>query len=369
MNYLNNIFLNKNNSLDFSHSKKVHAEQIHQMYKQLPAIFLGTNVGVILIALLFWDKVSHELVLKWFFFAFIIQGVYTLFLHNFYKKYVGSSSKKVSWDMLYIIHAFGMGCLWGAAGIMFFIPNSLEHQLLILFFIYISSSAAMIATAAYKPAFYFFIVPMVVPITILMAFENDFVHYIVSSATITYLIVIAYFNSSMNEMLTNSLRLRFENESLNKFSQEKCYQAEQANKAKSRFLASASHDLRQPIHAQSLFIGELQGTPQTPHAKKLINNLESSIEVMRDMFNELLDISKYDAGVVTPVFKSFSINVLLNNARKEFQICAKEKGIRIKVVPCHVIVNSDPILLARMIRNLISNGICFNWLQTKKRCH
>ncbi len=357
MNHIKNLFLDKNINTKYPHNKKIHAEQIKQMYMQLPAIFLGTNIGVILIALLYWDKVSHELVLRWLFFAVFIQGIYSFFLYKYYKKYANSSSKKISWDTLYIIHAFGMGCLWGTAGAMFFIKGSLEYQLLILLFIYISASAALLATAAYKPAFYLFIVPMVTPIMILMVLENDFVHYIISSATLTYLIVIIYFNSRINKMLMDSLRLRFENESLNKFSQEKYYQAEQANKAKSRFLASASHDLRQPIHAQNLFIGELQCTQQSPHAKKLINNLDTSIKVMSNMFNELLDISKYDAGVVHPILKTFSINTLLNNLSQEFQICANEKQITIRVAPCRLIVKSDPILLARMIRNLISNAI------------
>ena len=134
-------------------------------------------------------------------------------------------------------------------------------------------------------------------------------------------------------------------------------QLELANRAKSRFLAAASHDLRQPMHALGLFVGQLSDMIQYPEARKIVDQVHASVEAMEQLLNALLDISKLDAGVLTPQIEDFPLATLLQRMENNFAAEARAKGLRLRVRPCHLAVRSDPLLLERIIMNLVSNAV------------
>jgi two-component system CheB/CheR fusion protein len=134
-------------------------------------------------------------------------------------------------------------------------------------------------------------------------------------------------------------------------------EAERANMAKSRFLAAASHDLRQPLQTLSLLKGLLDKIVEEAPARKLLVRLEETTGAMSGMLNTLLDINQIDAGVVQPTVIDFPINTLLNRLRDEFTYHAEAQGLGFRVMPCRLIVRSDQHLLEQMIRNLVSNAL------------
>ena len=134
-------------------------------------------------------------------------------------------------------------------------------------------------------------------------------------------------------------------------------QAEMANVAKSRFLASASHDLRQPLQTLVLLQSLLSRTVEGEKAQKLVARLEETIGAMSGMLNTMLDINQIEAGVVLAEFVTFPINDLLLRMRDEFTYHAREQRLELRVVPCTISINSDPHLLEQMIRNLLSNAL------------
>jgi len=138
---------------------------------------------------------------------------------------------------------------------------------------------------------------------------------------------------------------------------EKKEEAEKANFDKTRFLAAASHDLRQPMHAMGLFIGELSNRIDTPEQRKIVEKVEESVEAMSGLLDSLLDISKLDAGVIVPQVQEFAIDALLNRLAQDFSPIALKRSITFRVHPIEATVLSDPILLERILTNLISNAI------------
>ncbi len=134
-------------------------------------------------------------------------------------------------------------------------------------------------------------------------------------------------------------------------------QLELANRAKSRFLAAASHDLRQPMHALGLFVGQLNDMIQYPEARKIVDQVRASVEAMEQLLNALLDISKLDAGVLSPQIDDFPLATLLQRMENNFAAEAKAKGLRLRVLPCRLAVRSDPLLLERIVMNLVSNAV------------
>ncbi len=134
-------------------------------------------------------------------------------------------------------------------------------------------------------------------------------------------------------------------------------QAQLANVAKSRFLAAASHDLRQPLQTLVLLQGLLAKTVEGEKAQKLVARLDETVNVMSSMLNTLLDINQIDAGAVRAETVTFPVNDLLERLRDEFAYHAQAQGLSLRVVPCGLSIHSDPRLLEQMIRNLLSNAL------------
>ena len=133
--------------------------------------------------------------------------------------------------------------------------------------------------------------------------------------------------------------------------------AQLASAAKSRFLAAASHDLRQPLQTLALLQGLLAKTAQNERAQKLIRRLDETLGAMTGMLNVLLDINQIEAGAVAVEAVSFPIDDLLSRLRDEFTYHAKAKRLVLRVVPCALWIRSDPRLLEQMLRNLLSNAL------------
>jgi signal transduction histidine kinase/ActR/RegA family two-component response regulator len=133
--------------------------------------------------------------------------------------------------------------------------------------------------------------------------------------------------------------------------------AERANQAKSRFFAAASHDLRQPLHALSLFVAALKARNHQPEAQTLIDNIEASTATMELLFNALLDISRLDAGTIEARPVHFPLKKMLLDLDHQFGAVAAEKQLRLRFRPCDVTLYSDPLLLERILVNLIANAI------------
>ena len=134
-------------------------------------------------------------------------------------------------------------------------------------------------------------------------------------------------------------------------------QAERANAAKSRFLAAASHDLRQPLQTLALLQGLLAKVVEGPKAQQLVTRIDETLGAMSGMLNTLLDINQIEAGTVRAQISTFSVNDLLERLRDEFSYHADAKGLQLRLVPCNVSITSDPRLLEQMLRNLIANAV------------
>jgi two-component system, sensor histidine kinase len=134
-------------------------------------------------------------------------------------------------------------------------------------------------------------------------------------------------------------------------------QLELANLAKSRFLAAASHDLRQPLHALNLFLGQFRNERSRSLRNLLLARMNTAVSSMNELFNALLDISKLDAGVLTPSISDFPLDRLFRRIEATFVAAARDKGLRLRLVSTHAWVRSDFILLERILLNLVSNAL------------
>jgi two-component system, sensor histidine kinase len=134
-------------------------------------------------------------------------------------------------------------------------------------------------------------------------------------------------------------------------------EAERANLAKSKFLAAASHDLRQPLQSLILFTGVLKGYVQGPRGEQALKQLENGLGALKALLDSLLDVSQLDAGIVTPEITDFPISAVLDEIAASYAPIAAAKGLGWQVEPCTDGVRSDVTLLGRVLRNLVENAI------------
>jgi signal transduction histidine kinase/CheY-like chemotaxis protein len=162
------------------------------------------------------------------------------------------------------------------------------------------------------------------------------------------------------EILCGLLRHRSEQTEdvmfLNMEIRDKSRQVAEASEHKSRFLAAASHDLRQPMHALGLFVAQLRRHMASAEGRRLVDRIDDAVTGMNELFNALLDITKLDAGVLTPTIAEFPIAELLRRIVGTFAPVAQEKGLSLRLVSSSAWARSDPVLLERIVLNLVSNA-------------
>ncbi len=134
-------------------------------------------------------------------------------------------------------------------------------------------------------------------------------------------------------------------------------QAEEATLAKSRFLAAASHDLRQPTHALGMFIARLGQLPMDARMAELVRSLEASVQSMQDLLGSLLDLSRLESGVMPVTVQAVNLQQLLDAMQPGLQQMALEKGLRLRIRPTPLWAESDTALLQRIVLNLVHNAI------------
>jgi signal transduction histidine kinase/CheY-like chemotaxis protein len=134
-------------------------------------------------------------------------------------------------------------------------------------------------------------------------------------------------------------------------------EAERANAAKTRFLAAASHDLRQPMHAIGLLIGMMRERLAQPDLRDLADKTHQAVQTMEGLFGSLLDISQLDAGAIRPKPEVFALQSLFERAALVYAPLAAAKGLALRVRPTREQVRTDPAMLERMIGNLLTNAI------------
>ncbi|MHB1941714.1 MAG: ATP-binding response regulator [Acidiferrobacteraceae bacterium] len=249
------------------------------------------------------------------------------------------------------------GMAWGAGGVLLFVPGVVHDQLLLLLVLASVSAGAVVALSALLPAFYTYILTSLFPVAVVLARQGDRFHTVLALLVLVYGGALSYFASIIHRILRESLQLRFEHVALLKEMMLKKEEAERANLGKSRFLAAASHDLRQPLHALGLFVAALEARVQATSARVLIKHIRSSLQALEDLLNSLLDISRLDAGVIVPRVFDSPLQPLFDRLEVEFGPQAEAKSLSLRVHPTDAAVATDPVLFERIVRNLLSNAL------------
>ncbi len=207
------------------------------------------------------------------------------------------------------------------------------------------------------PIFYSYALPkMIVAIVALIILGGD-TNLLLAFAMILFLLLTFGFARKIEHNIVNSIELRFENQDLVKQLRVTLTQADEANNAKSVFLSSASHDLRQPLHALALMVEVMGSSELNQQQADLQRNMMAAVNSTRDMLDSLLNMSKLEAGAISAEPKPFLVQTVFDRVDAEMWHSADKKDLSYRSRETTATANSDILIVELIIRNLISNAI------------
>lgn len=271
-------------------------------------------------------------------------------------------ARHVVWVLL-ILNAVD-GALWGALTWITLDTSTLAGSILVVSVLAAMAGGCMSTHSPVLPVFVAFVIPELAVVASKMWLLDDPAYNALSVAAALYIAALLGQARNSSRAARSAIELRFENTELvdqlrveTEIAEAAQREAEQANAAKSKFLAAASHDLRQPIHAQGLFLEVLSRTDLSQQQRELLANARAASEASSEMLNTLLDFSRIEAGVVRPQVQAFRLQPLLNKIENELAPQADSKNIVYRSRETHLSVQSDPVLVELILRNLVSNAI------------
>lgn len=249
-------------------------------------------------------------------------------------------------------------CVWGLAPWLCVPPGrNLGLWVMVIVMMMGGCAGGALSLAVLKRNIPRFIVPSMASLTLALAWRGDSTHLFLATGCLLYLCVMIMFALQHHRLLTAALTMRFEKEALAEQLSHQIAATQRVSEEKTRFLAAASHDLRQPLHAIALFGAviekKLKGTEEWDHAVRLMD----AVGTLGDSLDILLDISRLDAGEVAPQIRPVELNPLFLALNNVFvaQAADRDLQLRLRATPCWVL--SDPQLLQRLLSNLVDNAL------------
>jgi len=256
------------------------------------------------------------------------------------------------------------GALWGVAAWLFSPYGTGLHLLALVLVTYTFCVACVPILAPQYRLFIVFVLLIFVPSIGRMALQDTAVSWQVAAVMAVAMAMTMLLGRTYRDSFDKVTALKLRTEALAaQLRAEKAvaeaarHEAEIANRAKTQFFTAASHDLRQPLHAMGLFAEALRARTHEPEVAQLVNSINESVDALEGLFSELLDITRIDSGGVEVNPESFEVGEIFRKIRLHFEPSAFEKGLGLRIRGGRHVALADPLLVERIVRNLVSNAI------------
>jgi signal transduction histidine kinase/CheY-like chemotaxis protein len=333
----------------------IRAHQLRARFRLYPAMIGIQALVEPMFVWLFWERSNHWHLLIW------LAGIYAVHAIDAFswwrhREKLNTVEECNRWRLRFNIYTALTALMWGISTLWFF-PQDLAYQSIIICLSLGLMAGAITLDSAYPPAMYIYVLGVSIPLLGSLVFVDSEPQWILAGMLFLYLFGTLSAGRELGKNFWTSICQRYENDQLIEQLTIQKSIAEVASRDKSRFLASASHDLRQPLQALVLFSESLQEISNDSETRHLATQIGKSVGALVDMFDELLDISKLDAGVVQAVKQDFRVQSIFDRLQTDFMPLAVAKDIEFVIQQTEFCAYSDPHLVERILRNLISNAI------------
>ena len=350
-------------------------DHIRALYVQTPATLTGNLIGMLLMSAIFGPLAEPVRLLGW---LGVVATVWLLRLAHyvrFLRQRDADEALLRRWRKSWVALVLSQGAMWGVAVWLFWGLGTPYHvvSLILIVYSYCLGSVQLLATQS--RVFLGFISLVLTPTIVRIASDTSQPWHLQLAVILTLLFCITVlmartYGSALGQAITLKSRtdelagrLRTEmgvTEEARRLAEEARRAAEAANRAKTQFFAAASHDLRQPLHAMGLFAEALRQRSHDPEVSSLVNSINESVDALEGLFGELLDITRIDTGGVDVNPQPVRLRELFARLRLHFEPVAFEKGLMLSFRGDQHVAHADPVLLERVLRNLVSNAIRYS---------
>jgi two-component system, sensor histidine kinase len=256
----------------------------------------------------------------------------------------------------YLVPLVATALAWSAGPFLFFPADAGYQALLIAVWIALATAATPIVAVS-RLAVYLWLLPLLLPLAARFLYAPDATSNVLGMVAAVVLVVQLRLALEQNELLTATMLARLQNDDLVMRLREQMSLVARASEEKTRFLAAAAHDLRQPLHALGLFCAALDQRLRDIPEKPLVRSMMKSIEALENSFGAILDISRLDSGALQPNVQVFPVRDVFRRLYLHYAGDAEIADISLRFRAAGRLVRSDPQLIERIVSNLIQNSL------------
>jgi signal transduction histidine kinase/CheY-like chemotaxis protein len=340
-------------------------EHARALYTQTPATLAGNFVGVVLIVAFFGGVAEPARLVGWVGTMALLWCVRLAHYLRFRRQPDADDATLLAWRSSWRTLALMLGASWGVAAWLFWGLGTPSHQVALLLIIYSYCVGSVQMLAGQPRVFVAFLCLVLLPTVARVASDSAHPFHLQLALIICILFgAVWLMGRTYRSALAQAIDLKLRTDQLaaqlrvEKAAAEDARRvAEAASRAKTQFFAAASHDLRQPLHAMGLFAETLRQRCHDPDVAALVNSINESVDALEGLFSELLDITRIDTGGVELKPGAVRLRDVFARLRLHFEPIAFEKGLALGFHGEAHVAHADPVVLERILRNLVSNAI------------
>ncbi len=353
-----------------SNPARVHAsvDSIRSLYVQTPASLTGNLVGMLLMGSIFWSLAAPAVLFSWLGLGALLWSLRLAHYVRFLRQPEASDTTLLAWRGGWRALVLAQGAMWGVAVLLFWGLGTPYHLVALILIVvsYCLGSVQLLATQS--RVFLVFVSLVLLPAVARIALDTEQPWHLQLALVLSILfgltlLMARTYGTALGQAITLKRRteelataLRIEAG----IAEDARRAAEAASRAKTQFFAAASHDLRQPLHAMGLFAEALRQKSRDPEVAGLVNSINESVDALEGLFSELLDITRIDTGGVDVNPAPVRMHDLFGRLRLHFEPIAFEKGLMLSFRGEQHVAHVDPMVLERVLRNLVSNAIRYS---------
>lgn len=342
-------------------AEAVAAELATLLYRQSYGVLFANFAVAVPVAYVMREIVPGGPLLAWLGAVYLLTLARVVVCRRFLRRGAGPLRP---WITGFCALSWSSGLLWGLAGLAAVLSG--QDMMLAFGCVILAGmcSGAVPSLSAYPPAYAGSALGMVAPFILACLAAADGLHLVYAAFGVCLLAVNLYFSAVTYRSLKTTVALRFENTALIRGLERERDRVAAADRAKTRFLAAAGHDLRQPVHALGMFTDILasraeEGSVSARDALHVARRQQAVLDSLNRLLDGLLDVSRMDAHLLRIERRTVHLDALFDDIRLDFEPQARARGLRLSVAPTRLALDTDPALLRRILDNLLRNALSY----------
>jgi signal transduction histidine kinase len=340
-------------------------DHVRALFVQTPASLIGYLIGWSLMLAMYWPLAPRGPMLAWSAVLALLLTMRLAHYLRFRRNPDADDATLREWRRSWKLLVLAQASCWAVAVWLFWDLGTPYHRTALMLVIFSLGLASVQLLATQQKLYIAFVCLLLVPAIVRIATDTGQPwHWQLAGILVLQFVALLVMGRVQRSALDQVIRLKAHSERLAAqlrtemgVSETARRAAEAASRAKTQFFAAASHDLRQPLHAMGLFAEALRQRTHDPEVASLVNSINESVDALEGLFGELLDITRIDTGGVDVNPAPVPMRELFARLRLHFEPTAFEKGLALSFRGERHVAHADPVLLERILRNLVSNAI------------